>query len=66
MKLYELKRNTFFTIEDESCVGEVFFFSHLDGAYSVCYPVFYGDGKRYVANDVVHFSASTPVEVYET
>jgi len=36
MKLYELKRNTYFTLSGvEGC--RIFLFDHLDGMYSVCF-----------------------------
>lgn len=36
MKLYELHRNTKFTINDDP-TGEIITFKHIDGMYSVCY-----------------------------
>ena len=37
-KLYKLPRDTWVCIEDASKVqAEFFFFSHIDGMYSVCY-----------------------------
>ena len=36
MKLYELPRNTYFTIEDDP-QQKVYLFDHIDGMYSVCY-----------------------------
>lgn len=36
MKLYELKRDTYFTLSEvEDC--RIFLFDHLDGMYSVCF-----------------------------
>jgi hypothetical protein len=56
MKLYELKRNTYFYLLDGDG-SETFLLDHIDGMYSVCYTN---------TNEVVHFSASTPVmEVYK-
>ncbi len=52
MKLYELPRNTYFTIEDDPS-QEVFLFDHIDGMYSVCYR---GD-------DMVHLAAWTDVQI---
>jgi len=50
MKLYELPRDTRFTINgDES--KTVFCFDHIDGAYSVCY----------LGDATVHLSANTEV-----
>jgi hypothetical protein len=60
MKLYELKRNTYFYLLDGDG-NETFLLDHIDGAYSVCYPSFSENGKRYLVDSVVHFSASTPV-----
>jgi hypothetical protein len=51
MKLYELKRNTYFHLLDGDG-SETFLLDHIDGMYSVCYTN---------TNEVVHFSASTPV-----
>ena len=54
MKLYELPRNTRFTLrEDES--KTVFIFSHIDGAYSACY----------LGDAVVHISANAEIEEVE-
>lgn len=35
MKLYELPRNSYFTIKDQP--EETFLFKHVDGMYSICY-----------------------------
>ena len=48
MKLYEIPPQSYIKLED----GQIFFFDHVDGAYSLCYD---GDLNR------VHLSASTEV-----
>ena len=48
MKLYELKRNTKFTLD-----GETYMLDHIDGMYSYCL-----DAK----GNVVHIAAWTEVE----
>ena len=52
MKLYELPRKTYFTIEDDPN-QHVYFFDHIDGMYSYC---LYGD-------EVVHIAAWTDVQI---
>ncbi len=53
MKLYELPRNTYFTIEDDP-QQHVYFFKHLDGMYSVCY-----DNE----DNLTHIAAWTDVQI---
>jgi len=57
MKLYDLPRHSYFTIENGSLLNaeepEVFYFDHIDGMYSFCL------NKD---NGVVHFAAWTPVQ----
>lgn len=53
MKLYELKRNTEFTLV-ESANPIHYRLDHIDGMYSVCY--------RVSDEEMIHLSASTPVE----
>ena len=50
MKLYELKRNTRFTLVGDDS-STVFMLYHIDGAYSVCY----------LGDAIVHISASAEV-----
>jgi hypothetical protein len=52
MKLYELPRNTYFTIEDDP-QQHVYLFDHIDGMYSVCYY----DGK------LIHIAAWADVQL---
>jgi hypothetical protein len=58
--LYRLPRLTYFRID--GCSPEVFFFWHIDGAYSMC---------ATLDKQTVHFSVSTPAievspqEVYQ-
>ena len=55
MKLYDLPRDTFFTIvEDDS--NTVYFLENLDGMFSYC---------KNEAGNVVHFSESLEVDIYE-
>ena len=54
MKLYELPRNTRFTLVDDES-KTVFIFSHIDGAYSACY----------LGDAVVHISANAEIEEVE-
>jgi len=54
MKLYELPRHTYFTVEHDPS-NEVFYFDHLDGMYSYCLT----ENK-----EVVHFPVWTPVLEY--
>lgn len=51
MKLYELKRDTWFTLD-----GERYQFKNLDGRYSICLDE---EGK------IRHIAAYAPVEVEE-
>jgi len=51
MKLYELPRNSCFTLNGDDN-KEIYFFKSIDGAYSYCL----ND-----QNDVIHFGASTEV-----
>ena len=53
MKLYELPRKTYFTLEDDP-KQYVYFFDHLDGMYSVCYD--YDD-------NVIHIAAFADVQI---
>jgi len=55
MKLYELPRKTYFTIDDDAS-KQVIFFDHLDGMYSYCL-----DENK----NVVHIGASTEVTKHE-
>jgi len=52
MKLYELPRDSYFTIKDDE-TKEMFFFKHIDGMYSYCLNM---------KNEVIHFAAWTEVE----
>jgi hypothetical protein len=52
MKLYELPRNSYFTIEDDP-QQYVYLFKHVDGMYSVCY---YDD-------KLIHIAAWTDVQL---
>ena len=55
MKLYDVPRATFFTIVgDES--NTVYFLENLDGMFSYC---------KNEAGNVIHFSASLEVDIYE-
>jgi hypothetical protein len=66
MKLWELKRDTYFVIEQDPIYDginnkgirstEIFLLDHIDGAFSVCYTM---------KKELVHLSASTPVREYE-
>lgn len=51
MKLYEIPQESYIKLED----GQIFFFDHIVGAYSLCYD---GDMNR------VHLSASTEIVQY--
>ncbi len=55
MKLYELPRKTYFTIDDDDS-KKVFFFDHVDGAYSYCLDI---------DKNLCHFGASTEVTKHE-
>lgn len=52
MKLYELPRNTYFSIEDDP-QQKVYFFEHIDGMYSVCYN----------NDELFHLAAWTDVQI---
>jgi len=52
MKLYELPRNTYFSIQDDDR-QLIYLFDHIDGMYSVCY---YGD-------ELIHIAAWTDVNI---
>lgn len=52
MKLYELPRNSYFTVNDDE-TKEMFFFEHIDGMYSLC---------RDMKQNIIHFAAWTEVE----
>ena len=57
MKLYELKRFSYFTIEDgDNGSQERFRLDKIDGAYSVCYTE---------DEEMIHLSANTPVRPHE-
>jgi hypothetical protein len=51
MKLYELPRESYFTLTNDE-TKEVFFFKHIDGMYSYCLDM---------QNEVIHFAAWTEV-----
>ena len=53
MKLYKVPRNTWVRTLDEE--GDIFFFDHIDGAYSYCI-----DEQGHIT----HYSASTEVEIF--
>jgi hypothetical protein len=53
MKLYELPRNTYFSIQDDPN-QQVFLFKHIDGMYSVCYDM---------NDNLIHLAAWTPVNI---
>ena len=53
MKLYELPRRTYFTIEDDP-TQYVYFFDHIDGMYSVCYNH---------EDEIIHIAAWTDVQI---
>jgi hypothetical protein len=55
MKLYELPRNTYFTIDDDDS-KEIFFLDHIDGMYSYCLDI---------DKNLCHFGASTEVTKHE-
>jgi len=52
MKLYELPRDSYFTINDDE-TKELFFFNHIDGMYSLCHNM---------KKEIIHFAAWTEVE----
>ena len=53
MKLYQLPRNTYFSLEDNPS-QYVYFLDHIDGMYSVCY-----DGQ----DNLIHISALADVQI---
>jgi uncharacterized FAD-dependent dehydrogenase len=55
MKLYNLPRDTFFTIQEDDS-KTVYFLENVDGMFSYC---------KNEAGNVVHFSASLEVDIYE-
>lgn len=55
MKLYELKKNSHFTVDKDDS-GTVFRLDHIDGMYSVCY---YTDAVN--ATTLVHIAAFAEV-----
>jgi len=60
MKLYELPRNSYFTVDSgkilETGDEPIYMLEHLDGMYSVCYDE---QGK------VIHWHVGTPVTKVE-
>lgn len=56
MKLYELERNSWFTINGDP-EQKIFLFCRIDGMYSVCI--------GHETNDIVHIAAFTDVTVYD-
>ena len=55
MKLLDLPRNTFFTIQEDDS-NTVYFLKNVDGMFSYC---------KNEAGNVIHFSASLEVDIYE-
>ena len=53
MKLYELPRNTYFSIEDDDR-QKVYLFERIDGMYSVCYDM---------NDELTHIAAWTDVQI---
>ncbi len=53
MKLYELPRDTYFSIEGD-LLNKVYLFKHIDGMYSVCYDM---------SDELVHIAAWTDVNI---
>ena len=53
MKLYELPRNSYFSIQDDP-TQEIFLFDHVDGMYSVCFTM---------QQELFHLAAWTDVNV---
>ncbi len=53
MKLNELPRDTYFSIQDDPH-QQVFLFKHIDGMYSVCYDM---------NDNLIHLAAWTPVNI---
>ncbi len=53
MKLYELPRNTYFSIQDDDR-QRVYLFKHIDGMYSVCYDM---------SDELIHIAAWTDVQI---
>ena len=52
MKLYELPRNSYFTLSDDE-TKQLFFFKHIDGMYSYCLDM---------KDNVIHIAAWTEVD----
>ena len=55
MKLYNVPRDTFSTIQEDDS-NTVYFLENLDGMFSYC---------KNEAGNVIHFSASLEVDIYE-
>jgi len=53
MKLYELPRDSYFSIEDDP-QQRVYLFKHVDGMYSVCYDM---------NDELIHIAAWTDVQI---
>jgi len=53
MKLYELPRDTYFSIQDDDR-QRVYLFKNLDGMYSVCYDM---------SDELIHIAAWTDVNI---
>lgn len=53
MKLYELPRNTYFSIDDDP-QQTVYLFKHVDGMYSLCYTM---------NDEPIHIAAWTDVNI---
>jgi len=53
MKLYELPRKSYFSIQDDPR-QHVYLFDHIDGMYSVCYDM---------SDNLVHIAAWTDVNI---
>jgi hypothetical protein len=55
LKLYDLPRNSYFTLAGDDS-KEIFFFDHIDGLFSYCLTS---------TKQVVHFSATSEVNLLE-
>ena len=53
MKLYELPRNTYFTLQEDA-KQQIYLFEHIDGMYSVCYDL---------NDNLIHIAAWTDVQI---
>lgn len=65
MKLYELERGKnipIYGFKDKDGKDLTIIFGHLDGAYSYCW---IKDEKNGDTDQIVHLSASTPLEPYK-